>query len=63
MIYIFLGAFYHTEHDPTNKKVYMHLRGILAKIMAEVNPSLYQKYVTTDKNRSWGYFIGVILVV
>ena len=35
------GAFLHTDQDPNNAKVYMHLRGKLAKLMVRVDPSMY----------------------
>ena len=43
------GAFMHTEVDPNDDIVYMVLRGELAELMVKVNPSMYQKYVTSDK--------------
>ena len=43
------GAFLHTEVDPNDDIVHMVLRGELAELMVEVNPSMYQKYVTSDK--------------
>ena len=45
------GVFLHTEVDPNGDIVHMVLRGKLAELMVKINPSMYQKYVTSDKNR------------
>jgi hypothetical protein len=42
-----LGAFLHAYN---NKDTYMLLHGRLAKLMVQVDPVLYRKYVTYGKN-------------
>ena len=43
------GAFLHTEVDSTDDTVHMIPQGELTELMVKVNPSMYRKYVTTDK--------------
>jgi hypothetical protein len=42
-----LGAFLHAYND---KETFMLLKGCLAKLMVQVDPQLYQKFVIHDKN-------------
>jgi hypothetical protein len=42
-----LGAFLHAYN---NKETFMLLRGHLAKLMVQIDPALYCKYVTYGKN-------------
>ena len=43
------GAFLHTEIDPNDDTVHMVLQGELTELVMKVNPSMYQKYVTSSK--------------
>jgi hypothetical protein len=43
------GAFLHTD---SNKDITMVLKARLAKLMAQVAPNLYQKYITVDKKNT-----------
>ena len=42
------NAFLHAENY---EKIIMLLRGILAEMMVQVDPSMYRKYVTYSSNR------------
>ncbi len=43
------GAFFHADSD---KDTTMVLKGRLVKLMAQVAPNLYQKYITVDKKNT-----------
>ena len=43
------GAFSHTDINPNNNILHMVLQGELTKLMLKVNPSMYRKYVISDK--------------
>ena len=44
-----LDTFLHTNVDPNDDTVHMVLQEELAELMVKVNPSMYQKYVISDK--------------
>ena len=51
------GEYLHTENY---KYAIMLLRGILVEFMATVDPKLYQKLVTTDKNGQTFLYVKVL---
>ena len=46
------GAYLNTKLDPdgtgTDEKVIMLMKGKLAELLVQINPTMYRKYVTTN---------------